>query len=48
MDGIERIAARIREDAEQEIARMNQEATEPIRKWHTVWRSPFLRLRLLF
>ena len=26
MDGIERIAARIREDAEQEIARMNQAA----------------------
>ena len=30
MDGIERIAARIREDAEQEIARMNQEATEQV------------------
>ena len=30
MDGIERIAARIREDADQEIARMNQEATEQV------------------
>lgn len=30
MDGIEQIAARIREDAQQEIARMNQEADQQI------------------
>ncbi len=30
------------------ITALPMEVPYAIRKWHTVWRSPFLRLRLLF